>query len=133
MQSINSKLQNLQEYVGIGFDIDHCLIKYNLPLLFPIVYSAFTKVLIEKHKYPKELASFTDEDRSFIHNALVIDLANHYVIKLGKGKLILRAYFGRKRISDAKLKMLYGTPPIFFCFRSQPDQNSQICRLHNVF
>ena len=74
MEDKTKNLQDLNDYIAIGFDIDHCLIKYQIKNLFPVIYQAFTKYLIEKYDYPLCLASFTKDDVAFIHNSLIIDL-----------------------------------------------------------
>jgi len=112
-QQQKKQLSQLNDYIAIGFDIDHCLVQYNLPNFLPLMYETFAKTLIEKHDYPSIFAEFTKEDLSFAFNPLLIDTTTHYIIKLGKDKKILRAYYGYEPVEESKLQSVYGNPPIF--------------------
>lgn len=109
-------LHSLDKYVAIGFDVDHCLIRYKVKELFPLAYKSLVKVLVEEKGYPKEILDFGKKEKCFIMNGLIIDFKTSYILKLGENKEILRAYFGYDRVSHDDLVAKYGSPPRFEIF-----------------
>jgi hypothetical protein len=101
MQKRQKVLHTLDKYVAIGFDADHCLVRYNLPELISIGYQLIAKFLVDEKCYPEEILEFGNREKAFITNGLVFDANTGYILKLGKDKKILRAYYGFERVSQA--------------------------------
>ena len=80
---------NLLDYDAIGFDADHCFVKYHnrelVSFLIKIEIDEFIQMV-----YPKSLADFNyEEDLEVCLNASIFDIENGLVIKLGEGKEVL--------------------------------------------
>ena len=72
------KLKSLDEYIAIGFDADHCIIKYELRELIRITYESISKSVCDSCKYPYEAIKFdTKTDYQYLMNNLIIDLVTH--------------------------------------------------------
>ena len=71
-----SSLIHLEKYDAIGFDVDHCLIRYKLDEFTHLLYYAYTKSLVEEKNFPRDIFHI-DESRllyNFCMNYLVVDL-----------------------------------------------------------
>jgi hypothetical protein len=112
-QSAKGRLSPLKEYSAIGFDLDHCLIRYILNEFVPIPYVAYAQVLVDEKKYPEEILKLGRRELSLMQNGLVLDTVNGTAIKLGEGKVVLRAFYGFKRLGDDEVEKIYGNPPKF--------------------
>jgi len=114
----NSKktLHSLDKYTAIGFDVDHCIIRYRMKELYPILYKSIASTLIQEKGYPQELIDFTPKEKSYIMNGLIIDYKTGYILKLGKDKVILRAFFGYERVDQKDLEAAFGSPPKYEIF-----------------
>ena len=110
MENPKKTLQSLDKYMAVGFDVDHCLIRYRLSILFPILYKAIARTLVEEKGYPAEMLHFGKKERCFIMNGLVIDCKTGIIVKLGEEKVILRAYYGYERLSQSEIEEKFGSP-----------------------
>ena len=95
--------KSLDQYDVIGFDVDHCLVQYNVPNLHAMTYRALSNVLVKERGYPASVQELTPEQLNFPLNALVCDKKTGCLIKLGENKLVLRAYFGFTPLSQAEV------------------------------
>ena len=50
-----------KDYDAIGFDADHCLVKYNVKNLTKLIVGVFLKELHEYSGYPEEIQNFDME------------------------------------------------------------------------
>ncbi len=117
MQANSKKtLHSLDKYTAIGFDVDHCIIRYRLKELYPILYKSIATTLVQEKGYPQELLEFTPKEKSYIMNGLIIDYKTGYILKLGKDKVILRAFFGYERVEQKDLEAAFGSPPRYEIF-----------------
>ena len=96
----------LEEYDVIGFDVDHCLVQYNVPNLHQMTYRALTETLITERGYPRILQDLTVEQWNFPENALICDYSTGCTLKLGENNRILRAYHGFRRLSQTEAAFL---------------------------
>lgn len=83
-----------QNYDVIGFDADHCLIKYNYPKLVDILYSGMVQILVQQRGYDKSLLQYTPSIFDIGLNYSFLDIKKGNIIKLGAEKQILAAYHG---------------------------------------
>ncbi len=111
--SAKKLLHPLKTYSAIGFDLDHCLVRYRLKDFLPIAYQTLARILVEEKSYPEEILNFGPKEISMMHNGVVIDLITGNILKLGENKLILRGYNGFDRLSQDQLEEVYGNPPKF--------------------
>ena len=86
MQKTQRKLQSLDKYMAFGFDMDHCLVRYNVKELFPMIYKSIARILVEQKNYPEEMLEFGKREKCFIMNGLVIDIATGYIFNLLRTK-----------------------------------------------
>ena len=66
-----------------------------------------------KGDYPPEIAHYELNDLSLCLNNTVWDIQRGNLLKIVEGKLITRAYHGRKALSSQEICDIYGSPPIF--------------------
>lgn len=110
----SKRLKPLKDYVAIGFDLDHCLVRYNLKEFLTIPYESYMKVLKDENSHHHdELSDLNTKEISFMQNGLVIDMHTGNILKLGKDLLILKAFHGFKKLSDEELEKTYGKPAKF--------------------
>ena len=124
-QTKKHTLHPLKDYSAVGFDVDHTLAKYNLCDFLPITYKCLAQVLINDKKYPESLLEYGKQEQSFLHNGLIIDIKTGIILKLGEGKLILRAYQGFNRLSDKDIEKVYGGPPVYEIFDPYKTRTSE--------
>ena len=84
----------LQEYDVLGFDADHCLVKYNVVNLSQLMTKALCEDLISKYDYPNELLDIPLEAHGIGLNNAVWDIENNLIVSLVEGKVVSRAYRG---------------------------------------
>ena len=104
----------MTDYDAVGFDADHCLVKYNVRELVSFLVKIELNEFVELG-YPKSIADgFNYEtDLSMCMNASVFDIDNGLVIKLAEGLEVVQAMKGLKKLSKDEIKAVYGNPPMF--------------------
>ena len=104
----------LTDYDAIGFDADHCIVKYNIKELVSFLIKIELDEFVELG-YPKSLAEgFNyDSDLQMCLNASVFDIDNGLVIKLAEGLEVVQAMKGLRKLSKDEIKTVYGSPPLF--------------------
>ena len=104
----------LTDYDAVGFDADHCMVKYNIKELVSFLVQIELDEFVELG-YPKSLADgFNYEtDLSMCLNASVFDIDNGLIIKLAEGLEVVQAMKGLKKLSKDEIKAVYGSPPMF--------------------
>jgi len=70
----------VEDYNVLGFDADHCLVKYNIANLSALMTKALCSDLIEKHGYPAELANVPADAHSIGLNNSVWDIENNLIL-----------------------------------------------------
>lgn len=90
----------LTDYDAVGFDADHCLVKYNNVELVKFLVKIEAEEFVELG-WPKEMAEFDYEnDLPVCLNATIFDIDNGLVIKLAKGQEVIQAMKGiNKKLS----------------------------------
>lgn len=85
-----------KDYEAIGFDADHCLVKYNVRAVTALLARLQLEDLY-KHGYPREIMNFNCEtELDTCMNYAVWDIDTGCVLKLGENKEILAAMKGKK-------------------------------------
>ena len=88
------------DYDVLGFDADHCLVKYNIPKLTEFLARATNKDLVEILGYPEEIKQIPESLFTMSLNNCVWDIEHRTLLKLGENKLVVRAFKGSKRLSQ---------------------------------
>ena len=96
----------------MGFDADHCMVKFNIEGLFQLLIEGHLKELHDKYQYPEAIMKFDYEKHSALNNA-VWDISKGNVLKLGGGKEVSHAMHGWEKLSPETIREVYGQPPIF--------------------
>jgi hypothetical protein len=79
----------LKDYDVIGFDADHCIVKYHNRELVSFLIRIELQEFVELG-YPKSITEFDYEnDLELCLNASIFDIDNGLVVKLGEGKEVL--------------------------------------------
>jgi len=89
-----------KDYDVIGFDMDHCVLKYKLGPFYSLMCRIFIEEMNENFGYPKEILEFdftecSDDIKLATNNASIMDVDNGLIIKLGPNKEVLAALKGR--------------------------------------
>ncbi len=96
----------LHDYDAIGFESEHCLVKYNIRNLTRLVTDVYLEQLHkdEPHNYPKEIKIFDYEHHlgHFFTNC-VWDVENGILIKLSAEKKVVRGYIGFQPLTEEEL------------------------------
>ena len=101
-----------RDFDVIGFDADHCLVKYNVSELQKLLIPVFLRDLHEYCGFPEEIMDF-DPESDFIQTALnfgVWDVKRGYVLKLGEGNEVLAAMKGKRVVPREEILSVYGSP-----------------------
>lgn len=103
----------LEDYDVVGFDADHCIVKYNnkelVKFLVKIELAEFAEM-----GWPKAIEDFDYEnDLEMCLNASIFDIDNGLVIKLAKGQEVINAMKGMRKLTRAEIEGIYGSPPVY--------------------
>jgi hypothetical protein len=102
-----------RDYDVLGFDVDHCLVKYKLKPVAELIIRGMASDLHLKASYPAQITHFEPSLLGLALNNVVWDIERGNILKLGSGKAVLRAYHGTKALDNDEIKLRYGTPPVF--------------------
>lgn len=103
----------LEDYDVLGFDADHCLVKYHVRELMLLVARIQGEDLHKKGGYPAEIADFDPSQIDICLNNAVWDIKTGNLLKLLEGGIVARACHGFKPLSQAEIEATYGSPPRF--------------------
>jgi len=144
----------LNEYDVIGFDIDHTLGIYNLSTLADLLYSSFTKFLIDHKNYPKILDIFDrkQEKENLSYESLkflnidnffklsgvdiLVDLNHGNALKISHTGKILKGFHGIKELTEQEIKSFYGENmqiPENYNFNFEVSKNENYIYLQGYF
>jgi HAD superfamily 5'-nucleotidase-like hydrolase len=115
----------LSKFEVIGFDLDHTLVLYNFESLTKLLYSCFSKYLVEHKSYPTDILIYSDNKsdlnlkeqnikfrEEFVHmyssTEAVLDFVTGNVISLNDEKKVIKAFHGTKELSDGDIVVSYG-------------------------
>ena len=103
-----------EDYDAIGFDADHCLVKYDVGEVTRLIIKGGLEDLHEYCGYPEEIMDFDlNEESEEIQACLnygVFDIDRGLLIKLGEGKEVLAALKGRRVLTQEEIEDIYGSP-----------------------
>jgi len=115
----------LENYEVIGFDVDHTLECYNMFNFPSLLYSCFSKYLVEYEYYPININVFQEEieaenkkhDRlnfltvknfeNYACTEVLLDLETGNALKIAEDLTILKAFHGIKELSLAEIEQIY--------------------------
>jgi HAD superfamily 5'-nucleotidase-like hydrolase len=115
----------LSKFEVIGFDLDHTLVLYNFESLTKLLYTCFSRFLVEHKSYPSDILIYTDNQtdknlkeenikfrEDFVHKysstEAVLDFNTGNVISLNDEKKVIKAFHGTKELSDGDIIVSYG-------------------------
>lgn len=79
----------------IGFDADHCIVKYNIRALVALL-TDITKNDLFNLGYPEEIKQVPEALYGISLNNAIWDIEHRTILKLGEGKLVVRATKGSR-------------------------------------
>ena len=97
----------------VGFDADHCIVKYNIQNLTKHMSKVLGQDLHLRAGYPIEITQIDQSYYDLGLNNAVWDIENRTVLKLVEGKEVARAFIGSRELSREDIVRIYGDPPIF--------------------
>lgn len=68
------KLSSLENHGSIGFDVDHCLVRYKIKALTRVCYLALAQTLVLEKGYGAELLNLTDQETGIGLNYSILDV-----------------------------------------------------------
>jgi len=80
---ISRPLSKFEDYIAIGFDVDHCLTRYKIRNLAKLVYDSSIELLISIYHYPNDVFKFNpcqDIFNFFGMSDLAIDVVSNFLI-----------------------------------------------------
>lgn len=83
-----------KEYDVVGFDADHCIVKYNIEALSRLMLLGLGEDMVENGGYPVEISQLDDNLLGFVLNNSVWDIENNTLLELLDGKVISTAFKG---------------------------------------
>ena len=97
-----------EDYDAIGFDIDNCLVKYNIKAITRALVECDLRDLHENAGWPKEIMDFNldDSETSDLFACLIyscLDTDKGIILKLGEDREVLSAFKGRKKLSKEEI------------------------------
>ena len=101
------------DYDVLGFDADHCLVKYNIPNLATLLSEITSKDLHEQLNYPQQIRDVPEALNAISLNNTVWDIEHRMLLKLGEGKLVVQANKGSTKMTREEIEAVYGCPAIF--------------------
>jgi len=110
MRSQDSPLENVN---CIGFDMDHTLVRYNIPKFYKLVLKCFVNYLIEKENWDPEDLKY-DIKSEYAMKGLVMDIEKGNVVTLDSNKHVLRAMHGLTPLTDQEILEVYPDPILHF-------------------
>jgi len=103
-----------RDYDAIGFDADHCFVKYNVKNFTLLFIRLTLRALHDELGYPDEILDFDCSEDSLdfdlIQNSSLFDIDNGTLLKLGEDKEVLSALKGRNFLSKEEMIEIYGGP-----------------------
>lgn len=96
----------VNEIAGIGFDLDHTLVKYNEESLVKLVNSCVEEILVNDYNFPPEI--FDKEiDWKLLQKGIVLDGDNGNMVKLNEYEMVGKAYHGTKEMDEDEILKVY--------------------------
>ena len=85
----------------LGFDADHCIVKYNVKNLMLHVLKIQALDMHLKGGYPLQITQIDlVTDLGLCLNNCVWDITRGNILKLTEGKIVSRAHHGKKLLTD---------------------------------
>ena len=104
---------NMRKIQAIGFDMDHTIVRYNIPGIEETIYKMVMEKLVKHKNYPKKILDLPFNFNQVIRG-LVIDTLRGYFLKLSRYRSIRNIFHGETQIDYAKRKEIYSTNYIHF-------------------
>ena len=87
----------------LGFDADHCLVKYNIAPMVSLLMKIMAEDLVDMG-YPSEVTQYEGKGiEGLVLNNCLWDIENMTILELGEGKVIMTAYKGTRMLSGEEI------------------------------
>jgi len=107
--STEGVLKLLHDVHCIGFDMDHTIVRYNLPNLYSMVYDCLVKYLVENENFDKALLEVPIRPE-YTAKGLIIDRKLGNIIKVDENKCVVKATHGLITLTNEEVKKHYPQP-----------------------
>ena len=101
------------DYDVLGFDADHCLVKYNIIPLCMLMKKGMADDLVKEGGYPEELKEAPDSLLNICLNNSVWDIQNNTILELGEEKIVVNAFKGSRKLTEEEVVQMYGEERVF--------------------
>ena len=92
----------LKDYDVLGFDVDYCIARYNDANMLKLMCDAAANDLCS-YGYPEKIREWPSSLAAMALNNVIWDIEHRTFIKLGEGKLVVRACRGSKKLTEAEI------------------------------
>lgn len=92
-QFVTSKMANpshefsFDSYDLIGFDLDNCLVRYNVKNMINLEYNCLAEFLVKKGYSKDALLKPLEEDTDFLQKGLILDFEKGNLLRICPGKI----------------------------------------------
>lgn len=107
-------VESILKYHGVGFDLDHTLVRYRLKAFTKRFYEAMCVFLVNHRGYPQEVFPADEPAERRVFAMLFKAIFDHrtgFLLKMSCTLQVMRAFFGFERVADEELFRVYGNPP----------------------
>ena len=73
----------------LGFDADHCIVKYNIVNLTRLIARITADDMFKLYGYPESITQFPPNLDEISLNNVIWDIEHRTLLKLGEGKLVV--------------------------------------------
>ncbi|KRX01197.1 HAD-like domain [Pseudocohnilembus persalinus] len=111
---------DINYYHALGFDADHCILRYNLVTCNQILYQGFFESILAEQEFKNLQKQYptvdqhdyfmkiSEKELAFSMNYTILDRENYTSLKIVEGKKIVKGYKGLQELNISELKEIYG-------------------------
>lgn len=100
----NTKMFKFSDYDVFGFDLDNCLVRYQVKNMIYHEYGVLSEYLVNKG-YSKDLLKPVDDD--FLQKGLILDFERGNLLRVCPDGSIQKAYHGTREMSNDEISLAY--------------------------
>jgi HAD superfamily 5'-nucleotidase-like hydrolase len=130
------KVDSILAYDGLGFDMDHTLVRYRMRSFVKLIYECTAIYLVTKKNYPQEIFPVDDDDakeKFRMYFRAVFDHKTGNLLKIGSNNLIMRGFHGFTRLTTAEILQTYGKNPVIPNYEILSSSHADFTNLHEFY
>lgn len=103
--------ESVRRFAGVGFDLDHTLLRYRMRPFCQLIYDAAASYLVEAKGYPAQLFPQTPEEAKQKYRMMfraILDHASGHLLKVDSKFFVQRGFHGFRALPPATLRESFG-------------------------